>query len=216
VRKEDGQYVLIAGERRLRAAGLAGLTEVPVVVREADARVEQLELALIENLQRSDLDPIETARGYERLIEDFGLSQDDVARRVGRDRATVANAVRLLKLPEFALQVLREGRITAGHARAILPVENHDDLRGVLGKVLAQQLSVRATEALVQKVLKTPKSVRQEREKRERAYDYATKLLSEALHAPVEIKPKPKGGGTIVVNYGDAEDLERIIELLRK
>lgn len=216
VRKEDGQYVLIAGERRLRAAGLAGLSEVPVIVREADARVEQLELALIENLQRQDLDPIETARGYERLIEDFGLSQDDVARRVGKDRTTVSNAVRLLRLPEFALNVLREGQISAGHARAILPLENPDDLRQVLGKVLAQQLSVRATEQLVQKVLKTPKSVRQEREKRDRAYEYATKLLSEALHTAVEIKPKPKGGGNIVVTYGDAEDLERLIELLRR
>ena len=122
VRRVDGRYVLIAGERRLRAAALAGLSEVPVLVREANDGSEQLELALVENLQRTDLDPVESALGFQRLMRDYAYTQEDVARKVGKDRSTVANGIRLLKLPDFALAALREGKISAGHARALLPV----------------------------------------------------------------------------------------------
>jgi ParB family chromosome partitioning protein len=123
-RREDGYYVLIAGERRLRAAALAGLAEVPVIVRDAHDAGVQLELALVENLQRVDLDPIEAARGYARLSDTYGYTQDEIASRVGKDRSTVANAVRLLKLPEGVLDELRAGRISAGHARAMLPISS--------------------------------------------------------------------------------------------
>lgn len=216
VRKVDGAYVLIAGERRLRAAGLAGLTEVPVLVRDAPSEREQLELALVENLQRADLDPIESARGFARLIADFGLTQAQVADRVGKQRATVANALRLLNLPEFVLMALRNGQISAGHARALLPITAPDELRKLMVKVIAQRLSVRATEQIVSRLTQTPHVVRAtERQRREQVFEYATQLLSESLHTSVAIRPLKNGGGRIVIDYADAEDLERLIQQLR-
>jgi ParB family chromosome partitioning protein len=216
VRRHEGHYVLIAGERRLRAAALAGLSEVPVLVREADEAGLQLELALVENLQRTDLDAIEAARGYQRLIDEFGFTQDEVALRVGKERPTVANALRLLRLPEFVLVALREGRIAAGHARALLSLVDVDDMRRVLAKILAQQLSVRATERLVAALTRTDPILRStERQRREHTYEYATKLLSETLHTSVAIKSRTDGSGRIVIDYADAEDLDRLIQKLR-
>jgi ParB family chromosome partitioning protein len=218
VRRSEGRYVLIAGERRLRAAGLAGLQEVPVVVRDAITPREQLELALVENLQRSDLDPIESARGYERLSREFGMTQDEIATRVGKDRATVANALRLLKLPESVLACVRDGRLSAGHARALVPLaESPDELRSTVAKVLAQQLNVRAAERIVAQLTARPKAVRTaERERRGRTFEYATKVLSEALHTAVQLKPRADGSGQIVIEYHDAEELERLISSLRQ
>lgn len=216
VRREGGQYILIAGERRLRASALAGLTEVPVIVRELDDVSKQLELALVENLQRTDLDPIEAAKGYQRLIDEYGYTQDEVAQRVGRERPTVANALRILKLPDFVLQSLRDGRITAGHARALLPLEDIDEMRRLLARVIAQQLSVRATERLVAQIVKTNPVVRQtERARREVTYEYATKLLSEALQAAVAIRERKNGAGSIQIEYANAEDLDRLVQRLR-
>jgi ParB family chromosome partitioning protein len=215
VRKDSGRYVLIAGERRLRAAALAGLTEVPVVVREADEPHEQLELALVENLQRSDLDPIELARGFQRLVDQYGYTQEQVAAAVGKDRSTVANLIRLLRLPDFVLAALRDGRISAGHARALLPLTDADDMRRVLARVLAQGLSVRAVERLVSDLVRVPPVVSAERRSRERTMDYAVKLLEEALHTSVDIRARKRGGGRIVIDYADGEDLERLISHLR-
>lgn len=214
VRREEGRYILIAGERRFRAAGLAGLHEVPVVVRDADSAAEQLELALVENLQRTDLDPVEEGRGYQRLIAEYGYTQEEVAQKVGKNRSTVANAVRLLKLPDFAQQALREGRITTGHARAMLPLDDHD-LRRVLAKVIAQGLSVRHTERLVSELSRTTVTRAKQAKSRKKTLDYATRLLRDSLRTSVEIKPLKKGGGRIVIDYADAEDLERLIHQLR-
>lgn len=216
VRKMEGRYVLIAGERRLRAAALAGLKELPVLVREADEPALQLELALVENLQRTDLDAIEGARGFQRLIDEYGYTQDQVATAVGKDRSTVANAVRLLKLPEFVLATLRDGRISAGHARALLALTDEDDLREVLSKVVAQGMNVRQTERLVAERVRIPTVLAAQQRQKERVLDYATKMLQEALHTSVAIRPKARGGGRIVVDYADAEDLERLIGLLRR
>ena len=215
VRRVDGRYVLIAGERRLRAAALAGLSEVPVLVREANDGSEQLELALVENLQRTDLDPVESALGFQRLMRDYAYTQEDVARKVGKDRSTVANGIRLLKLPDFALAALREGKISAGHARALLPVGDEDQLRSMLARVIAQQLSVRATERLVASLVRVPSTRRAERAARALTLDYATQLLEDALHTSVVIRPLKKGGGRIVIDYADGEDLERLIGHLR-
>ena len=216
VRRAEGQYVLIAGERRLRAAALAELAEVPVVLREAEEASEQLELALVENLQRADLDPVEAARGYRALMEEHGYTQEDVARRVGCDRSTVANTLRLLKLPDFALEALRAGRIRAGHARALLPLGDEDAIRSVLARVLAQELSVRSTERLVRERTRERSAVRTiERERRERTFAYATKILRESLHTNVAIRPRKKGGGRIVLDYADDSELERLIQHLR-
>ncbi|MBX2797226.1 MAG: ParB/RepB/Spo0J family partition protein [Myxococcales bacterium] len=216
VRRQDGRYILIAGERRMRAAALAGLTEVPVVVRDADDSKTQLELALVENLQRSDLDPIESARGFQRLVSEHGYTQDEVAKAVGKNRATIANAIRLLNLPDFVLTAIREGGISAGHARALLPIaEEEDDLRNLLAKVMSQNLNVRQVERIVGDQVRTPPVISTERRRKEHAMEYAEKLLREALHTSVLITPTKKGGGRIQIDYSDAEDLERLIGRLR-
>lgn len=218
VRRSEGRYILIAGERRLRASALAGLNEVPVIVRDAPLGRDQLELALVENLQRADLDPVEAARGYERLAREYGLKQDEIATRVGKDRSTVANAMRLLKLPDLALDAVRDGRITAGHARTLVPLADApDDLRRVLAQVIAQQLNVRATERLVARITATPKTLRKAtQERRDRTFDYATKLLTESLQTKVEIRPRKNGGGAIQIAYADADELERLIQMMRQ
>jgi ParB family chromosome partitioning protein len=215
-RRDGGRYVLIAGERRLRAASLAGLAEVPVVLKEADEGADQLEIALVENLQRADLDPVEAAKGYQRLVEHYGYTQDEVADRVGKERSTVANALRLLKLPDVVLTALRDGRISAGHAKALLPVDDAEELRRLVAKIIAQGLSVRATEQAVRAIVRTDPIRRSAAQRREqKTLDYANKVLSEALHTAVEIVPRKKGGGRIVIDYVDAEDLERLISKLR-
>jgi ParB family chromosome partitioning protein len=211
-----GRFALIAGERRWRAAGLAGLHEVPVVVRhDAEDKAVQLELALVENLQREDLDPIEAAQGYRRLVEGHGYTQEQVARKVGKTRTTVANALRLLRLPEGVQKLLRERRITTGHAKALLAVDDPETLQAILSQVLAKDLSVRATERLVRaQVRVTRPGVVKER--RERVLDYATQLLTRALNTQVVIQARKRGGGgKITIEYYSNEDLERLISTLR-
>jgi len=216
-RREAGRYYLIAGERRLRAATLAGLDEVPVLLKEANDAADQLELALVENLQRQDLDPIEAARGYERLIALYGYTQDECATRVGKQRVTVTNALRLLRLPESVLTAIQDGRLSAGHGRALLPLDHPDELRRTVAKVIAQGLSVRATERLVRSLTRSSPVIRNARERQqEKTLDYANKVLSDALHTSVTIKTLKKGGGRIVVDYADAEDLERLISKMRE
>lgn len=205
VRREEGHYVLIAGERRYRAAAFAGLLAVPVVVREATSAAEQLELGLIENLQRSDLDPIEAARGYARLMDEFGLGQQDVADKVGKDRATIANAVRLLKLPAGALEAIRDRRITAGHGRALLAVSSDAEITRLIDVVVAQGLSVRALERLI---------ARQQRPKPKRKADPqapVAKRLADALGARVTVKARKDGGGRVTIDYADTEHLDAIV-----
>jgi ParB family chromosome partitioning protein len=215
VRRSDGHYVLIAGERRWRASARAGLTQVPVIVREADAASQQLELALVENLLRTDLDPIEAARGYQKLIDQYGYTQDEVAQRVGKDRSTVANALRLLKLPEFVLVALRERKLTAGHARALLAVNDTAALQEVVSQILTDDWSVRATEQWVARWLKRGEQKKTPTPPSKPVFEYATRTLTDALHAPVEIRPRPNGSGAILIGYADKEDLERLIERLR-
>ena len=144
---DSGYYQIIAGERRWRAARLAGLREVPVVVIEADDK-KAMELALIENLQRADLTPIEEARGYQQLIGEYGITQEQVADRVSKSRPAVANAMRLLSLPDELLALVEEGKLTAGHARAILSLKEKPQQLAVAQKVINLQLSVRQTEAM--------------------------------------------------------------------
>lgn len=213
--REGGGYVLIAGERRLRAAGLAGLDTVPVVVREdaADAEV-QLELALVENLQREDLDPIESARGYKRLQADFGYTQEEISTKIGKNRSTVANALRLLRLPEKLQALVQEGRLSTGHAKAILAMDDANDMLSVAVRVLEHDLSVRATERLVKAKLAGPKPSR--RQGTPKAIVRLSEQLSRDFETHVDIRPKARGGGgRIVIEYYSAEELERLIEQLR-
>lgn len=215
--RPGGGYVLIAGERRLRAAGLAGLETIPALLKsDADAGDTQLELALVENLQREDLDAIEAAQGYARLQQDYGFTQEEVATKVGKDRVTVANALRLLKLPEKVQSLIQEGRLSAGHGKALVPVANEPVvLRSIVSQVLARDLSVRATERLV----KSKRTVRHQAvrsKQKDKALKYVSDILTRSLKTQVAIKPKARGGGgRIVIDYYSAEELERLIETLR-
>jgi ParB family chromosome partitioning protein len=210
VRRHEGAYVLVAGERRLRAAALAGLHEVPVVVRDAVSPAEQLELALVENLLRADLDPIEAARGYRRLVEEHGWTQGEVGERFGRDRSTISNAIRLLDLCEPGLDALREGRISAGHARALLPVGDARVVARLVARIEAEHLSVRATERAVARLHQPPAP-----EPPKVTYAYAARKLGDSLGTSVQIKPRKDGSGRIVVDFADAEDLERLLAAMR-
>lgn len=209
-RDVQGRAVLIAGERRLRAAKLAGLRDVPVVLLgAAPTAAVQLELALIENLQREDLDPVEAATGYRRLVQVHGHTQETVAQAVGKDRATIANALRLLKLPEAGLTALRERRISAGHARALLALEDPMKFAEALATVTARDLSVRATETLVRSLKRpgTPK-------RPDRAVVRFGEELTRRLGTRVAVQARPRGGGKIVIDFRDGEDLARINRLL--
>lgn len=215
-RGEDGKYHLIAGERRLRASKLAGLKQVPVVIRKTTDK-EKLELALIENIQREDLNCVEIALSYFQLGEDFRLTQEEIAKRVGKDRVSVANHMRLLKLPEPFLDDLRKGVLTFGHGRALLSVP--DPLRRIeiRNLIVEKHLSVRETERLVAESIVQVKG-----EKEEKAPDPAKqelKSFSERLGRTLGTRVKTKGDqyrGSIVIEYFSKEDLDRIsIQLLR-
>ena len=207
------EYILIAGERRLRASGLAGMETIPAWIRDDVSSQAQLELALIENIQREDLDPIETATAYQRMIAEFQLTQAEVARRVGKDRATVANAVRILRLPAFVLEELRGGRITAGHAKALLPLSEPAVLRKALREVINRDLSVRATERMVSTIIKPS---RKNAKNTAPAYKAATEQLAKALNTQVRIEPRARGKrGKIVIEYFSPEELNRLVEQLR-
>ena len=212
-RLDSGYYQIIAGERRWRAARLAGLTELPVRVIEADDR-RTAELALVENLQRQDLNPMEEARGYRSLMQDYGLTQEETARSVGRSRPAVANALRLLSLGPKLAELVEKGTLSAGHARALLPLEGERQLAAAQ-EVLAKELSVRQTEKLAAKLLKEPKPPK---EKDPLAVDYAAEVedaLTRAVGHRVRLV-EGRRGGRIEIEYSDAEDREALIELLSK
>lgn len=212
-RLPSGFYQIIAGERRWRAARLAGLTDVPVVVIEADDK-KAMELALIENLQRADLTPIEEARGYQQLIGEYGLTQEQVADRVSKSRPAVANAMRLLSLPDELLALVEEGKLTAGHARAILSLKEKPQQLAVAQKVINLQLSVRQTEAMCKKLSKAVKTP----EPKPVEVDYLAeceKSLSRRLGRGVKIV-SGKRKGKIELEYYGQEDLQRLYEALTK
>ena len=210
------RFQIIAGERRWRAAQRAGLTKVPVVVKDisGDERKRRLEMALIENIQRENLNPIEEANAYQRLVQEFGMRHEDVATEVGKDRSTVANTLRLLKLPDEVKEEVASGRLSMGHARAIVALAGEPDQRRVAREVLSRGLSVRETEAIVKNVSApgTSKSARQAPTK-----DVHTRAAEEqlrlALGTGVTIKSRGKGG-TIEIAYNSADELQRLYEYL--
>lgn len=213
VRKLDsGYYQLIAGERRWRAARMAGLTEIPARVIEADDRLAT-ELALVENLQREDLNPVEEAQGYRTLMEDYGLTQDEAAQRVGKSRPAVANALRLLSLAPEVLQFVEQGLLSAGHARALVPVKPEELQIDAARLVMKNGLSVRRTEELAKRLMKPPKAVTGDGAIR---VDYAAEVmrrLERALGRKVLLSENGKRG-RIVLEYYGADDRERLIEAL--
>jgi ParB family transcriptional regulator, chromosome partitioning protein len=207
---ENGKFTIIAGERRWRAATVAGLTEIPAFVRDVE-RHKVLELALIENLQREDLNPVEVAHGFQRLISEYGLSHEQVAERTGKDRSTVTNFLRILKLSPQVMQELIKGNISMGHARALLNITNPDQQFRVCEDIVARRLSVRETEALVKKFLEPaqPKEVKEEKpiDPNVRA---ALDEMSAALGTKVRLISKSDKAGKIEIEYYSPDDLDRI------
>ncbi|HZF08460.1 MAG TPA: ParB/RepB/Spo0J family partition protein [Thermoanaerobaculia bacterium] len=208
--EQDGSYSIIAGERRFRAAQRAGLSEVPVVVREGLDDRSRLELALVENLQRADLNPLEEAEAYQTLQESFGLSQEEVAGRVGKARPTVANALRLLKLPEEVLELLREGQLTAGQARPLLALPTPEEQVALALRIVRQGLSAREVERLTAPRPQTPAAPAPPAEVHAAA---AAETLTRRLQTRVEIQRKGKGG-VLRLHFHSEEELMRLYELL--
>ena len=214
--KRKGYYELIAGERRWRAARLAGLKEVPVVIKDYDDQ-QIVEIALIENIQREDLNPIEEAHAYERLIHEFNLTQDEVAERVSKSRTTVTNALRLLKLTEKVQQMLIDDMLSTGHVRALITITDPQLQYETAMYIFDKKLSVRETESYVKKLLnKKPKDKPAEKEDPELSFLYKAieNRLKESLGTKTTIKAKTRDSGKIEIEYYSQEDLERITQLL--
>ena len=214
-RLESGYYQIIAGERRWRAARMAGLEEVPVRVLEADDR-RTAELALVENLLREDLNPIEEAKGYQSLINDYGLTQEEAARSVGRSRPAVTNSLRLLSLSPAVMELVEKKELSAGHARALIPITDSARQLDAAREVISKSLSVRRTEQLANRLLRQT-SAKKGGEKDGLAVDYAAEIsdeLSRILGRRVHLNDGRKGG-RIELEYYDADDREKLIDSLR-
>jgi ParB family chromosome partitioning protein len=206
--EEPGQYILIAGERRLLAAGMAGLDSVPVVVREA-SELQRLELALIENVQRADLTPLEAAEAYRQLADDFSRSHEQIAQQLGKSRVAITNTLRLLKLPDDVRRALASGDITEGHARVILSLPNEQAQSAVLQAVLKHDLNVRKTEELVRKYLgQRPPTDTKKAQKPD--VTFLEERLRERLGTRVSLRPGKKGG-TLVIHYYSEEELDALV-----
>ncbi len=213
-----GGYELIAGERRLRAAKLVGLTEVPVIRREADAQ-NRLELALIENIQRQNLNPLEEAEAYRQLIDEFGLTQEQVAKQVGKERSTVTNTLRILLLPEFAREDVANGVLTMGHARVLLSLDSVEGQRAARDEIVTKGLSVRQAEALVKRAKQKAKGATVKRARREKVGipDSYCKALNNDLVRYLGTKAKIiQSGqrGKVEIEYYSLDDLERLMGLI--
>jgi ParB family transcriptional regulator, chromosome partitioning protein len=223
VRRMGDRYELISGERRLRAATKAGWSEVPVQVREADDR-QVAEIAIVENVQRKDLSPLEKAASFQRYLDEYHCTQEDLASRIQIDRSTIANLIRLLELPATVQQCLREGAITQGHARALLPLGDEEEQLRFCREIVAKQLSVRATEEAVQDAIQQsdaePLIIAGRTgpgPKKRKSRGHLASLEQElrmALGAKVEIRQAAKGRGRIVVHFGSVEEFERLHQQL--
>jgi ParB family chromosome partitioning protein len=213
-RDENDKFTLIAGERRWRAAELAGLDEVPVVVKEATPQ-GMLEMALIENIQRDDLNALEEALAYDQLITDFGLTQDDVAKRVGKSRPTVANMVRLLNLPRNVQSAIINGQISGAHARALLPLTTPESQMAVMNSIIKSSLSVRQVEAIVKKILagEKPKPKPKLVTKLSPELTDLEEKFTQFLGTKVSIQHGSKGGKVVIHYYSD-EELQAIYEII--
>ena len=213
VQKKKDYYEIIAGERRWRAAKLAGLKEVPIIVKEFTEQ-ELVEISLIENIQREDLNPVDEAMAYKRLIDEFHLKQDEIADRVGKSRTAVTNSMRLLKLSAKVQQMLVDEMITAGHARAILAISDKEKQETVAMKVFDEKLSVRETEALVKRILDPPKEKRAQKSSAEDAiYESLEEKMKNIMGTKVQIHRKKNNKGKIEIEYYSKDELERIIDL---
>ena len=217
VRRDGDGHRIIAGERRWRAAQLAGLQEVPAIVREA-SDAEAFELALVENLQRADLNPIEEAEGYRRLIDEYALTQEQVSQRVGKDRSSVANALRLLALPEDVKTMLADGSLSMGHARALLGLSESERIRELATEVSERKLSVRQTEQKVREKREGASSPARAPAEQKRPSPASRQLVEELQRLlGTKVRLLDRGGkGTLEIDFFSYEDLDRLITLFRR
>ncbi|MGA0162954.1 MAG: ParB/RepB/Spo0J family partition protein [Bdellovibrionota bacterium] len=220
VKKTDKGYVIIAGERRWRASQLAGKKEVPVIVKELSDH-EILEIALIENIQRQDLNPIEESESYQRLIIDLGLTQDEVAKRVGKDRSTIANSLRLLKLSKEVRDKIATNELSVGHARCLISIEDKSIQNQIMEEILQKSYSVRQVEQLVKRLRESASNsdsgeVSAEQEPDWTAYNAVMQELKDYFDARVEIKAHGSGRGQIVISFLSPEDFNRILGKMKK
>lgn len=212
VTQSGDQYTLIAGERRWRASQQAGLVEISVIVKEATSQ-EMLELAIIENIQRADLNPLEEAYAYQQLMDGFGLIQEEVAKRVGKGRSTVANLVRLLNLPPNIQQAVSDGEISGAHGRALLPLPTPEAQTAAMNQIIKHDLNVRQTEALVKKLLAEQKPTPKPRPTLPPELTDLQRQFADSLGTRVNIE-KSGNGGRVVIHYYNDEDLQAIYETI--
>ena len=213
--EQDGAYEIIAGERRFRAAQMAGLATVPVVIKDVSPE-EVLELALIENIQRKDLTPIEEALAYKRLLEEYGITQQELSKRVGKDRSTIANSLRLLKLPSDIQEDIAQGHISMGHARALLMLEGlKEAMYSLRDRIKKDGLSVRQAEAMARALLEKGPSEPRIPKKEDPNIKRLSDELTFEIGFRVKVVPK-KRGGKVEIYYGDLDELDRIVELLER
>ncbi len=211
VQDRKSYYEIIAGERRWRAAKIAGLKEVPVIIRNLTEQ-EIVEISLIENIQREDLNPIEEAQAYKRLLEEFHLKQDEVAERVSKSRTAVTNSMRLLKLCDKVQKMVIDGMISTGHARALISVEDPDEQYNLAQKIFDEKLSVREVEKLIKNLHKEPKPGKKENKTMEAIYQEISEKLKQSLSTKVSVMAKENGSGKIEIEFYNHDDLDRLIE----
>lgn len=213
VQKNKGYYEIIAGERRWRAAKLAGLKEVPVIIKEYTSQ-QVVEISLIENIQRENLNPIEEAMAFKRLLDEFNLKQDEVAERVSKSRTAVTNSMRLLKLDDKVQQMIIDDMISTGHARALLAIDNKEQQYSIATKIFDEKLSVRETEKLVKSLKNPKKKVEKEKVEHVFVYDDLIDKMKNVMGTKVNINAKANGKGKIEIEYYSEEELERIYDLI--
>lgn len=209
---ESGMYQIVTGERRWRAARMAGLSEVPVIIIVADDK-KAAEMALVENIQRSDLNPIEEALGYSALIEEYGLTQEETAKRIGKSRSAITNALRLLNLPDAVRKMVEEDELSTGHAKVLLGLNNHDRMEELANQIIIRDLSVRDTEKLVKMMNEPPKTTEPEVIRDVDHTRALEVLVQKTLGRTVKISEKGKNH-SITIGYSDNEDLETLLKLL--
>jgi len=209
---EDGQYELVAGERRLRACRHLGMETIPALVREYNEQ-DAVAISLIENIQRQDLNPLEEALAYQQLIEKSGLSQEEVSSRVSKSRSFVANTIRLLNLPKEVKEMVVGGILSAGHARAVLAVQDSQKQIAVAGKIAEQQLSVRQTEEMIKEITRK-KGTKKKKVVKERFVLELEEKLKNFLEAKVKVRENRGGGGKVEIGYLDVADLRRILSIM--
>ncbi len=213
VQKKKDYYEIIAGERRWRAAKLAGVKEVPIIVKEYTNQ-EIVEISLIENIQRENLNPIEEAMAYKRLLEEFNLKQDEVAERVSKSRTAVTNSMRLLKLSDRVQQMIIDDMISTGHARALLAIDDEEQQYMLANKIFDEKLSVRETEKLVKSLKNPKKEVKKPKQEHMFVYNNLEEHMKNIIGTKVSVSPKANGKGKIEIEYYSEEELERIYDLI--